>query len=78
MPRRKRGDSMTNTLALKAKIVEAGLNLNIIAEKLNISRNSLYMKINNKRDFSASEICKLVEILHLNPNEVMYIFLNAA
>ena len=69
---------MTNTLALKAKIVEAGLNLNIIAEKLGISRNSLYMKMNNKRDFSASEICKLVEILHLTPNDVMLIFLKAA
>lgn len=69
---------MTNTIALKAKIIENALTLQEIADLLGISRNSLYMKMNNKREFTASEICKLVEILRLNPSEIVHIFLNAA
>lgn len=54
---------MTNTLKLKALMVEKGFTQEQLAKKLGISEQSLNYKINNKREFKASEIQALTKIL---------------
>lgn len=65
---------MTNTRKLKALFIENNLTNKDIAELLNISKYSLSLKINNKRDFKASEILKLSNHLKLSPIDVVSIF----
>ena len=50
---------MTNTEALNHKILSAKKSKRDLATILNISETSLYLKLNNKREFKASEISKL-------------------
>ena len=54
---------MTNTLKLKALIMERGFTQEEVAKRLGISVQSLNYKINNKREFKASEIQALTKIL---------------
>ena len=66
---------MTNTLKLRALLVENNLTNEDIAKKLGISKQSFSMKINNKREFKASEINKLSALLNLsNSCDVITIF----
>ena len=66
---------MTNTLKLRALLVENNLTNEEIAKKLGISKQSFSMKINNKREFRVSEINKLSALLNLsNPCDIMTIF----
>lgn len=65
---------MTNTLKLKAAIAESGLNQEQIAKMLNLSVGTFNYKLNNRVEFKASEIKKLMELLKLNINLVMIIF----
>lgn len=46
-----------------AAIVENGLSIKEVAEKLNISKTALYRKINNQSEFTYSEIKILKEII---------------
>lgn len=65
---------MTNTDLLKEKIEKSGYKLIFIAEQVGISPQALYNKINNKREFLASEIMKLSELLKLTDEERNAIF----
>lgn len=65
---------MTNTLKLKAAIVESGLNQEQIAKMLKISISSFNFKLNNRVEFKASEIKKLMELLRLDADKVILIF----
>lgn len=65
---------MTNTLKLKSAIVKSGLSQDLIAELLGISTQVLEAKVNGNREFMASEIRKLYDILNLNNQSVMEIF----
>ncbi len=65
---------MTNTLLLKEKINASGFKLGFIAQYLGISRYALALKINNKREFKASEIDALCKLLNINVKERMRIF----
>ena len=66
---------MTNTLKLRALLVENNLTNEDIAKQLGISKQSFSMKINNKREFKASEINKLSMLLNLsNSCDVITIF----
>ena len=66
---------MTNTLKLRALLVENNLTNEDIAKKLGISKQSFSMKINNKREFKVSEINKLSLLLNLsNSCDVITIF----
>lgn len=66
---------MTNTLKLRALLVENNLTNEDIAKKLGISKQSFSMKINNKREFKVSEIYKLSLLLNLsNSCDVITIF----
>ncbi len=66
---------MTNTLKLRALLIENNLTNEDIAKKLGISKQSFSMKINNKREFKTSEIYKLSRFLNLsNSSDIMSIF----
>ena len=66
---------MTNTKLLNDAIERSGLKREWIAKQINITRASLFSKINNENEFKASEVCKLSQILSLTNNERDIIFL---
>ena len=66
---------MTNTLKLKAVILERGFTQEQISLMLCMTIATFNYKVNNKREFKASEIKRLSEILHLTADEVNNIFL---
>lgn len=66
---------MTNTFMLEKAIRESGIKRNAIMKQLNIKAYStLREKIENKYEFTASEIIKLCEILHLDNDQREVIF----
>lgn len=67
---------MTNTALLDQKIKESGMTVVAIADKLGIDRVTFYNRKNNKinSEFTASDIVKLTEILHLTKSERDRIF----
>ena len=67
---------MTNTLELELAIKRAGLTKREIAKRLNLSENGLYLKIDNKTEFKASELFALTKMLNLSGNEMEVIFFN--
>ena len=58
---------MTNTILLKKAIEESGLRIYFVAKKLGITYPTLRKKVNGEREFLASEILILTELLHLSP-----------
>lgn len=67
---------MTNTELLRKKIDEAGYKLQFVAEQCGLTYQGFMNKVNNKSDFTASEIMNLRTLLRLSPEEVEYIFLH--
>jgi predicted transcriptional regulator len=59
---------------LNNKIDEINIPITTIAEKIGISRQSLYLKLNGLRDFKVSEINSLCDILRLTNEEKSLIF----
>lgn len=64
---------MTNTNLLKGKIMEKGLTIQSLANKVGISHTSMSYKINNKRCFTATEIYNISSILGIT-NKDKYFF----
>lgn len=56
---------MTDTEELKSLIRDSGIKYVSIAKKLGITYYSLQKKIKNEREFKASEIAKLCDILRI-------------
>lgn len=56
---------MTNTLRLKAAIVESGLTRKEVSHALGISTFTLHKKLHNSVEFKASEIQKLKGLLKI-------------
>ena len=56
---------MTNVGLLKDKVVKSGLRSAFIAERLGISRATWYNKLNGKSPFTAEEIKRLCDTLHI-------------
>lgn len=69
---------MTDTLRLKALIVERGIKLSWVAEYLGLSRNGFFLKMANESEFKASEIAKLQQLLRLTDAETRQIFFAVA
>ena len=59
---------------LNNKIDEINIPITTIAEKIGISRQSLYLKLSGLRDFKVSEINSLCDILRLTNEEKSLIF----
>lgn len=59
---------------LNDRIKLSRIPITAIAEKLGLSRQSLYLKINGKRDFKASELTSLCDILRLTEQERILVF----
>ena len=57
---------MTDTLMLRNAIKESGITLTSISEKMGLTREGLYNKLNGTSEFKASEIVKLSTLLHLS------------
>lgn len=66
---------MTNTQLLRTLIKNKGVKLCYIAEKMGISKQSLYLKVNGKRAFNQYEIKSLCEVLDINSDDAKTIFL---
>lgn len=65
---------MTDSEALSKAIENSGLKLTFIANKLELSREGFYKKLNNQTEFKASEIVKLQDTLNLSNKERDKIF----
>ena len=61
---------------LKAVLERYGQTQNDLAELLNITYQSVSIKLNGKSDFTQSEIFKIIYHYNLTPDEVMDIFFN--
>lgn len=68
---------MVNTLKIKSRMVELGLNQKDLANALGISSPTVSQKINNKRPMNLSEVQELVKLLKINEYELIkYFFCN--
>lgn len=61
---------------LKTRIRTSGLKTQSVAEKLGISRASLWKKLSGRVEFKVSEIAGLSKVLDLTNEERDYIFFN--
>lgn len=68
---------MINVAALKAKINESGYRLRFLAEKLNLSYQGFFNKVNGISDFRTEEAGKLMALLRMTPEEAVRIFFDA-
>lgn len=66
---------MVNVNKLKGKIVECGLTVSQLAEKINVDRATLYRKLNSEgKNFTIEEADLIARILELSYKEVNSIF----
>ena len=65
-----------NVDKLKGKIVENGLNVELLAESIGLNRSSLYRKLNNLEKVTIGEARKIKDVLLLSNEEATDIFLN--
>lgn len=63
-----------NNEKLKEVIQDSGIKISVLADKIGISRQSLYMKVNGERSFDQGEIMALKSNLHLSDEQFMTIF----
>lgn len=65
---------MTNTELLRRKMEESGYKFRYIAEKAGLSYQGFLNKLENKREFKASEIHAICELLGITESERSLIF----
>lgn len=65
---------MTNTTLLKEKIKNSGVKVTFLAKQLGITYMAFTNRMNGKVEFRMNEVRKIVEILHLTPEETQTIF----
>lgn len=64
-----------NIQKLKAKIVEQGLNVETVAERIGVDRSSLYRKLNNFEKITIGEASRIKDVLAMTNEEASEIFL---
>ena len=64
-----------NINKLKAKIVERGMNVEQLAESIEIDRSSLYRKLNAFEKITIGEASRMKEVLDMSNEEAFDIFL---
>lgn len=67
---------MTDTLKLKALMVEKQYSQKKLCKELGISLQSLFLKIHNKREFKVSEVLKIQTLFNLSNEKRDEIFFN--
>lgn len=60
---------------LNAEIARCGLSIPQLAERMGISKKTLYSRMQGKTDFSQSEMTQIVQILKLTDKKILDIFL---
>ena len=60
---------------LKGKIVEKGMNVEMVAELIGVDRSSLYRKFNNFEKITIGEASKMKDALGMSDEEAVLIFL---
>lgn len=68
---------MTDSQLLREKIEQSGYKLRFIAKKAGLTYQGLLNKLNNEREFKASEIKALSDLLGLTEAERTAIFFSA-
>jgi len=63
-----------NNNKLRAKIVEKGMNVDKIAEKINVDRSSMYRKLNNFEKITIGEATRIKNVLDMSDTEAIEIF----
>lgn len=63
-----------NTNKLKGKIVESGYNYGSFAKAMNVTRPTLYKKLNGKGYFDTREIVQIINILNIPMAEIQTYF----
>lgn len=63
-----------NGRKLKAKIVERGLTVEKFASLIDMTRSSLYRKLNNSTKMTIGEAVRIKEVLELTDEEASVIF----
>ena len=61
---------------LKGKIIEKGLNVETLAERIGIDRSSMYRKLNKFENITIGEAKKIKAVLELTNEEASSIFLS--
>ena len=75
--RLKGGMKLVNVNKLKGKIVECGLSVSTLAERIGIDKATLYRKISENGDpLTIRDADKISEVLNLSKEEVNDIFFN--
>lgn len=69
------GDIM-NIDNLNAEIARRRLTIPVLAEKMGISKKTLYSRIKQQTSFTQKEIVSISKILNLNDQQIMDIFFN--
>jgi plasmid maintenance system antidote protein VapI len=64
-----------NLNKLKGKIVERGMNVEMLAEQIGVERSSMYRKLNNFEKITIGEAKKITDALNLSKEEASFIFL---
>lgn len=59
---------------LKGKIVEKGMNVETVAERIGVDRSCLYRKLNNFEKITIGEARKLKDVLELSDEDASAIF----
>ena len=65
---------MTDKAKLRSKLALAEMTDTRFADEIGVSRQSMSMKMNGHRPFTADEIRRAKQVLNLTPEDVMEIF----
>jgi plasmid maintenance system antidote protein VapI len=63
-----------NVLKLKGRMVECGMNVERLAEKISIDRATLYRKLNKSENITVGEAQRIKDALELTREEASVIF----
>ena len=66
---------ITKTAQIKARMVLKGYTIKSLARAIGVGEQNLAMKINGKRKFNHVELSRIMKVLDLTPEELVFIFL---
>ena len=68
---------MLDILKLKGKVAENNLNITLLAKEIRMNRDTLYRRIaNSGENLTLKDIKNISEVLKLNRDDIMEIFMN--